>query len=96
MSSRIILIMTRIRTKTKKGDTGLSIHGRPTFFLKKRSDLEVFLFSLLTVDVNNVMTQLSLVEIEADYDTSLVVEEYNPDCFVLVYAVDDRESFGKN
>jgi len=49
--------------------------------------------SLLTVDVNNVMTQLSLVEIEADYDPSLVVEEYNPDCFVLVYAVDDRESF---
>ena len=42
------------------------------------------------------MTQLSLVEIEADYDTSLVVEEYNPDCFVLVYAVDDRESFGEN
>ena len=51
---------------------------------------------MLTVDVNNVMTQLRLVEIEADYDTSLVVEEYNPDCFVLVYAVDDRESFGKN
>jgi len=49
--------------------------------------------SLLTVDVNNVMTQLSLLEIEADYDPSLVVEEYNPDCFVLVYAVDDRESF---
>ena len=48
------------------------------------------------MDVNNVMTQLSLVEIEADYDTSLVVEEYNPDCFVLVYAVDDRESFGEN
>ena len=46
--------------------------------------------------MNNVMTQLSLVEIEADYDTSLVVEEYNPDCFVLVYAVDDRESFGEN
>ena len=42
------------------------------------------------------MTQLSLVEIEADYDTSLVVEEYNPDCFVLVYAVDDRESFGED
>ena len=51
---------------------------------------------MLTVDVNNVMTQLSLVEIEADYDPSLVVEEYNPDCFVLVYAVDDRESFGEN
>ena len=48
------------------------------------------------MDVNNVMTQLRLVEIEADYDTSLVVEEYNPDCFVLVYAVDDRESFGEN
>ena len=48
------------------------------------------------MDVNNVMTQLSLVEIEADYDPSLVVEDYNPDCFVLVYAVDDRESFGEN
>ena len=48
------------------------------------------------MDVNNVMTQLSLVEIEADYDPSLVVEEYNPDCFVLVYAVDDKESFGES
>ena len=55
-----------------------------------------FSLSLLTVDVNNVMSQLSLVEIQADYDPSLVVEDYNPDCFVLIYAVDDRESFGEN
>ena len=42
------------------------------------------------------MAQLSLVEIDADYDTSQLVEDYNPDCFVLVYAVDDRESFGES
>ena len=51
---------------------------------------------MLTVDVNNIMAQLSLVEIDADYDTSQLVEDYNPDCFVLVYAVDDRESFGES
>jgi len=49
--------------------------------------------SLLTVDVNNIMAQLSLVEVDAEDELSLVVEDYNPDCFVLVYAVDDRESF---
>ena len=42
------------------------------------------------------MAQLSLVEIDDDYDTSQLVEDYNPDCFVLVYAVDDRESFGES
>ena len=51
---------------------------------------------MLTVDVNNIMAQLSLVEIDADYDTSQLVDDYNPDCFVLVYAVDDRESFGES
>ena len=53
---------------------------------------------MLTVDVNNVLTQLSLVEVTLDSASSLdtldtVTDEYNPDCFVLVYAVDDRESF---
>ena len=50
---------------------------------------------MLTVDVNNIMAQLSLVEVDAGDELSLVVEDYNPDCFVLVYAVDDRESFGE-
>ena len=58
----------------------------------------LFVLRLLTVDVNNVLTQLSLVEVTLDSASSLdtldtVTDEYNPDCFVLVYAVDDRESF---
>jgi len=48
---------------------------------------------ILTVDVNNVLAQLSLVEAEAEADVSNIVEEHNPDCFVLVYAVDDVDSF---
>jgi len=48
---------------------------------------------VLTVDVNNVLAQLSLVEADAEMDVSDVVEEHNPDCYVLVYAVDDVESF---
>ena len=56
---------------------------------------------LLTVDVNNVLTQLRLKEVPVDsssvvaVEVSRVVEEYDPDCFVLVYAVDDRDSFGE-
>ena len=58
-------------------------------------------FRLLTVDVNNVLTQLRLKEVHVDntskvaVETSRVVEEYDPDCFVLVYAVDDKDSFGE-
>jgi len=48
---------------------------------------------ILTVDVNNDLAQLSLVEANADIDVSEIVEEHNPDCYVLVYAVDDIESF---
>ena len=47
------------------------------------------------MDVNNVLAQLSLVEADAEMDVSDVVEEHNPDCYVLVYAVDDVESFGE-
>ena len=47
------------------------------------------------MDVNNVLAQLSLVEAEAEADVSNIVEEHNPDCFVLVYAVDDVDSFGE-
>ena len=47
------------------------------------------------MDVNNVRAQLSLVEADAEMDVSDVVEEHNPDCYVLVYAVDDVESFGE-
>ena len=56
---------------------------------------------MLTVDVNNVLTQLSLTEVHLDSMDGLVssldttVEEYNPDCFILVYAVDDKDSFGE-
>ena len=56
---------------------------------------------LLTVDVNGVLTQLSLTEIQLDSMDGLAssldttVEEYNPDCFILVYAVDDKDSFGE-
>ena len=56
---------------------------------------------MLTVDVNNIMTQLSLLEISQnntdtiEEDTNTLLDNYNPDCFVLVYAVDDKESFGK-
>jgi len=48
---------------------------------------------ILTVDVNNTLTQMSLVEASADINISEVVEEHNPDCYVMVYAVDDEESF---
>ena len=47
------------------------------------------------MDVNNVLAQLSLVEADAEMDVSDIVEEHNPDCYVLVYAVDDIESFGE-
>jgi len=48
---------------------------------------------ILTVDVNNSLTHLSLIEIPTDNDINEMVEETNPDCYVLVYAVDDIESF---
>lgn len=48
---------------------------------------------ILTVDVNNVLAQLSLVEADEEMNVSDIVEEHNPDCYVLVYAVDDIESF---
>ena len=57
---------------------------------------------MLTVDVNGVLTQLSLTEVQLDSMDSLAssldttVEEYNPDCFILVYAVDDKDSFGES
>ena len=47
------------------------------------------------MDVNNTLTQLSLVEANADINISEMVEEHNPDCYVMVYAVDDVESFGE-
>ena len=46
------------------------------------------------MDVNNSLTHLSLIEITTDNDITEKVEETNPDCYVLVYAVDDIESFG--
>jgi len=48
----------------------------------------------ITVDVNGTENRLSLIEAE-DSDVSLsdILEENNPDCVVIVYAVDDRESY---
>ena len=50
---------------------------------------------LLTVDVNNVLAQLAMLEVAPELETSTVAADHNPDCFVIVYAIDDRESFGK-
>ena len=61
----------------------------------KKSGTKDYYSRILTVDVNNVLAQLSLVEADAEMDVSDIVEEHNPDCYVLVYAVDDIESFGE-
>ena len=71
------------------------------FHVNSKYQFIVNYFRLLTVDVNNVLTQLRLKEVHVDntskvaVETSRVVEEYDPDCFVLVYAVDDKDSFGE-
>ena len=63
--------------------------------------LHIHIRRLLTVDVNGVLTQLSLTEVQLDSMDGLAasldttVEEVNPDYFVLVYAVDDKDSFGE-
>jgi len=50
---------------------------------------------LVTVNVNGTETQLSLIECSSVTDQRIVelAEDHNPDCYVVVYAVDDRESF---
>ena len=80
--------------KTKTSD-------KNNFHVNSKYHFIVNYFRLLTVDVNNVLTQLRLKEVHVDntskvaVETSRVVEEYDPDCFVLVYAVDDKDSFGE-
>ena len=46
--------------------------------------------------MNNSETQMSVLEgAVSDLSITDVVEDHNPDIFVIVYAVDDPESFGK-
>ena len=49
---------------------------------------------MVKVDVNNSEAQMSVLEASVS-DLSDMVDDHNPDCFVIVYAVDDMESFGK-
>ena len=49
------------------------------------------------MNVNNKETQMSVLEAAvSDLTISDMVEDHNPDCFVVVYAVDDLQSFGKD
>jgi hypothetical protein len=51
---------------------------------------------MVKVDVNNSETQMSVMEASvSDLDICEMVDNHNPDCFVIIYAVDDMESFGK-
>ena len=51
---------------------------------------------MVKVDVNNSETEMSVIEASvSDLSVCEMVEEHNPDCYVIVYAVDDIESFGK-
>ena len=50
---------------------------------------------ILTVDVNNILSHISMIEANSDISLADTIEDQNPDCFVLVYAVDDLLSFGK-
>ena len=50
----------------------------------------------MTVDVNNVLSHLSMIEENSDMNFADTIEDQNPDCFVLVYAVDDLLSFGEH
>ena len=46
------------------------------------------------MDVNGEESRLSLIEAREDEELSSM-EELNPDCYVVVYAVDDEQSFGE-
>lgn len=46
----------------------------------------------VSVDVNGEESRLSLIEAREDEELSSM-EELNPDCYVVVYAVDDEQSF---
>jgi len=50
----------------------------------------------VSVDVNGEESRLDLIEPAVeDLTVGEVVDDHNPDCIVVVYAVDDRESFSK-
>ena len=50
---------------------------------------------MVKVDVNNSEAQMSVLSASGlDLSDSDMVDDHNPDCFVIVYAVDDMESFG--
>lgn len=48
----------------------------------------------VTVDVNGEESRLSLIEVEEGDLSSM--EDLNPDCYVVVYAVDSEQSFGES
>ena len=53
----------------------------------------------LTIDVNGEKSSLTFKEATCngvDEESAVeMVEEENPDCVILVYAIDDRETFGE-
>ena len=65
-------------------------------YLSTKENLFINQFRVLTVDVNNVLSHLSMIEENSDMNFADTIEDQNPDCFVLVYAVDDLLSFGEH
>ena len=57
--------------------------------------LSVILARMVTVEVNSILTRLCLVDVMADLNVKEMVKAHNPDCFVILYAVDDLKSFGE-
>ena len=52
----------------------------------------------LTIDVNGEKSCLTFKEAtngEDEESAVEIVDEENPDCVILVYAIDDRETFGE-
>ena len=48
------------------------------------------------MNVNGEGSRLSLIEAEAEEVSNLgPIEDLNPDCYVVVYAVDSKQSFGE-
>ena len=71
-----------------------------------RKDWRIQNLRTLTIDVNGEKSCLTFKEatngedeenaVEKSEESSVeMVEEENPDCVILVYAIDDRQTFGK-
>ena len=71
-----------------------------------RKDWRIQNLRTLTIDVNGEKSSLTFKEVtngedeenavEKSEESSVeMVEEENPDCVILVYAIDDRQTFGK-